>query len=489
MTGSHPKEQFRYIILGAGMSGMLAGIKLLNQGKRNFTIYEKADRVGGTWRENTYPGLSCDVPAHSYTYSFEPNPNWSTVMASGSEIQAYFEDVCEKYGLNSWIRFNQEVRSCQFLDGRWRIETNGGLEDTADFLIAATGVLHHPRMPDIKGMDRFRGAMFHSARWDHSVPLDGQRIAIIGTGSTGVQLVSALASRAKQLVHFQRTPQWIMPIENRPYTEAEKEAFRNDPELLKQVQNDPRLEANIERFSVAITDPESEAMRQIETAVLESLETSVKDPALREKLRPSYRAACKRLIYSTDFYQAVQRANVEVLVEGVAEIEPAGIRTSDGVLREIDVIVLATGFHAHQFVRPIQVTGRHGIELNEIWKKKPMAYMAITVPGFPNFFMLNGPNGPVGNFSLIEIAEHQWHYIEQLMSLVEDGKCTEVCVSRKGFESFERERIAAAKKTIFATGCNSWYLDSDGIPATWPWTRKRFKEEMATPRLDALEIA
>lgn len=489
MTALRAEDQYRYIILGAGMAGMLAAIKLLERGKRNFTIYEKAGRVGGTWRENTYPGLRCDVPAHSYTYSFEPNPNWSTVMASGAEIQAYFEAVCDKYGLHPWIRFNQEVQSCQFLDGKWHVETKRGLKDTADFLIAATGVLHHPRMPEIKGMGEFRGAMFHSASWDHAVPLDDQRIAIIGTGSTGVQLVCALSDHAKKLVHFQRTPQWIMPIENRPYTEAEKEAFRNDPGLLKEVQQDPRLEANIERFSVAITEPDSDAMRQIERAVLENLESSVKDPVLREKLRPNYKAACKRLIYSTDFYQAVQRSNVEVLVEGVSEIEPAGIRTSDGLLREFDLIVLATGFHAHQFVRPMRVTGRHGIELDDVWHEKPVAYMAITLPEFPNFFMLNGPNGPVGNFSLIEIAEHQWHYIEQLMALVETGRCSEVCVSCEAFESFERARIVAAKQTIFATGCNSWYLDADGVPATWPWTRSKFKEEMAAPRLDALEFA
>ena len=483
-----PEKGLRYIILGAGMAGMLAAINLLKKGRRNFTVYEKADRVGGTWRENTYPGLFCDVPAHAYTYSFEPNPDWSGWLAPGPEIQDYFERVSNKYGLASRIAFNEEVVRCEFSQGRWHIETKSGRRDVADVVIAATGVLHHPRLPEMKGMDRFKGAIFHSARWDHSAPLDDQRIAIVGTGSTGVQLVSALAPRARSLAHFQRTPQWIMPVENPPYSEDQKQAFRNSPELLHQAQHDPQLEGSIERFSVAITEPDSEAMQHIQTVVREHLESSVQDPALREKLRPAYKAACKRMIYATDFYEAVQRANVEVIIEGVSEIEHSGIRTSDGVLREFDVIVLATGFHAHRFMRPMQVVGRNGMDLGRLWERRPRAYLAITMPDFPNFFMLNGPNGPVGNFSLIEIAEHQWHYIEQLIALIEDGRCREVCVSQASFEAFELARIAAAKKTIFATGCDSWYLDAEGVPATWPWTRAQFAEAMSAPEFDAFEL-
>ena len=488
LTESTGKNDLRYVILGAGMAGMLAAINLLKTGRQNFTVYEKADRVGGTWRENTYPGLCCDVPAHAYTYSFEPNPDWSRWLAPGAEVQDYFERVSEKYGLTSHIAFNSEVVRCEFLRGRWHIETKRGQRDVADIVIAATGVLHHPRMPEIKGMDEFQGAMFHSARWNHSVPLDNQRIAIVGTGSTGVQLVSALAARARTLVHFQRTPQWIMPVENPLFTDEEKRTFRHDPQLLEQAQRDPRLEGSIERFSVAITEPDSEEMRQIEDAVRDHLEASVRDPGLRDKLRPNYKAACKRLVYATDFYEAVQRDNVEVIAEGISEVETAGIRTSDGALREFDVIVLATGFHAHRFMRPMQVTGRNGAVLSDFWQHRPRAYMAIAMPDFPNFFMLNGPNGPVGNFSLIEIAEHQWHYIEQLMAPIEDGACRQVCVREAHFEAFEQARIAAAKQTIFATGCDSWYLDADGVPATWPWTRARFKQEMAAPKPDAFEF-
>lgn len=480
--------ELRYVIIGAGMAGMLAGIKLLERGISNFAIYEKADRIGGTWRENTYPGLTCDVPSHSYTYSFEPYPDWTCLMPSGAEIQQYFERVRSKYGLDDYLNFNKEVISCEYGDGKWQVKTACGLEDTADIVVAATGVLHHPKVPDIKGMDSFEGAIFHSARWDHDVDLDGRRIAVIGTGSTGVQIVSALSSRASQLTHFQRTPQWIMPVENRPFTEEEMEAFRSDPELLKQVQNDPELEANIERFSAAITDPESDAMKEIDELVLKNLEQSVKDPVLREKLRPDYKPACKRLIYSPDFYEAVQRPNVEVVVEGVDCIEPKGIRTSDGQLHEFDVIVLATGFQADMFIRPASVKGRGGVSLDDVWSGSPQAYMAIMIPEFPNFFMLNGPGGPVGNFSLIEIAEHQWAYIEQLAKMIESGECREVGVTQEAFEQFENDRIAAAKHTIFATGCSSWYLDAKGIPATWPWTRKRFKQEMEAPKTEALDL-
>jgi cation diffusion facilitator CzcD-associated flavoprotein CzcO len=488
VTIKNAHNELRYVIIGTGMAGILAAIKLLQAGKRNITLYEKADRVGGTWRENTYPGLTCDVPSHSYTYSFEPNPDWSRHLPPGEEIQAYFDRTVKKYGVDKLIRFGEEIETCQFVQGRWHLATKRGRQDQADFVIAATGVLHHPRIPSIKGMDVFQGKIFHSARWDHSLALRNQRIAVIGTGSTGVQIVSALSDSAKHLTHFQRSPQWIMPVENPYFSEQEKAAFRSDAALLKRMQQDPELDANIERFSEAITNPNSPAMQLIEDLVRNNLEHSVNDPVLREKLRPNYRAACKRLIYSPDFYRAVQKPNVEVIVEAVNGIEATGIRSQDGVLHEFDIIVLATGFHADHFMRPMQVIGRDNIHLNDVWAKKPSAYMAVSIPDFPNLFMLNGPNGPVGNFSLIEIAEHQWHYIEQLTALVENGQYREVSASQQAFESFDKARIEAAKKTIFGSGCNSWYLDADGVPATWPWTRQQFKQAMAAPLLDAFEL-
>ena len=489
MNNNKLNTQHRYVIIGAGMAGILAAIKLREAGKHNVRVYEKADRIGGTWRENTYPGLSCDVPSHSYTYSFEPNSEWTRHLPPGPEVQAYFESVAAKYKLDEIISFNEEIIDCHFKNNQWHISTSKGNSDCADFVIAATGVLHHPRIPHIDGMEKFKGKIFHSARWDHSAPLENKRIAVIGTGSTGVQIVTALAECAAQLCHYQRTPQWIMPVMNAEFSESEKALFRNDSIALKSIQNDPELEANIERFSVAITEPDSAAMHEIENIVRENLENSISDLELRERLRPNYRAACKRLIYSENFYQAVQQSNVEVLSEGVDSIEENGIRSANGTLREFDIIVLATGFQADRFMRPMRITGENDITLEQAWADRPTAYMSVSIPEFPNLFMLNGPNGPVGNFSLIEIAEQQWHYISQLMSLVESGQYQKVSASQTALESFDKARIVAAKKSIFGSGCQSWYLDAQGIPATWPWTRAQFKEAMQKPDLSAYCLA
>ena len=229
-------------------------------------------------------------------------------------------------------------------------------------------------------------------------------------------------------------------------------------------------------------------MHEIENIVRQNLETSVIDPELRERLRPDYRAACKRLIYSETFYQAVQKSNVDIITEGVEVIEEYGIRSLDGTLREFDIIVLATGFHADRFMRPMQITGENGITLEQAWAERPTAYMSVSIPGFPNLFMLNGPNGPVGNFSLIEIAEQQWHYISQLMAPVENGEYQKISATQTALDNFDKARIAAAKKSIFGSGCQSWYLDSQGVPATWPWTRAQFKDAMHKPDFSAFHM-
>ena len=477
----------RFVIIGAGMSGILSAIKLREAGFEDFAIYEKADRPGGTWRENTYPGIACDVPSHLYSYSFEPNAEWSHHFAPGSEIQAYFERVARGHDLEKSIRFGEEIVRCAFERGRWQLETAGGHRDEADFVIAATGVLHHPDLPDIEGQDTFEGALFHSARWDHGVSLDDRRIGIVGTGSTAVQIVSALVDRVEKLFLFQRTAQWIMPQQNPCYGEEEKEGFRRDPARMRQLHKDlSRLFAD--GFSNAVADAESPQMKFIEELCRANLEENVTDPVLREKLRPDYRAACKRLVISPDFYRAIQRPNAELVTEAIARIEAAGVRTGDGRLHELDVLVLATGFQVDRFMRPMEVVGRGGVRLDQLWANRPTAYLSISVPGFPNFFMLNGPNGPVGNFSLIEVAELQFAYIMQLVDLVRSGRCREVSADEEATRRFEAERVEAARKTVWATGCNSWYLDDRGIPATWPWSFDRFREEMTAPQLDAYDL-
>jgi cation diffusion facilitator CzcD-associated flavoprotein CzcO len=484
-TESNGQRDLRFAIVGAGMAGILSAIKLKEAGLTDFTIYEKADRLGGTWRENTYPGLACDVPSHLYSYSFALTPEWSRRYSPGGEINGYFERVARDHGVDRQMRFGDEVTRCERADGRWHLETAGGHRDEVDVVIAATGVLHHPNLPEIDGLDEFEGARFHSSRWDHDVPLDGARIGIIGTGSTAVQMVSALVDRAAQLSLFQRTAQWVLQQENPPYSEDEKSAFRENPEQLTELHE--TISQLFGVFANAIVDADSPEMAMIADACRANLEDNVRDPELRERLRPDYRAACKRLIVSPDFYEAIQRPNAELVTEGIERIEPAGVRTRDGRMHELDVLVLATGFKADAFMRPMAVVGRDGQTLERQWSARPNAYLSISIPGFPNFFMLNGPNGPVGNFSLIEVAELQMAYIMQLVEQLRSGACREVSASREAMDEFEATRVQAAKKTVWVTGCRSWYLDDRGIPATWPWSFDRFREQMRAPEPTAFE--
>ncbi len=485
--GNEPRSEPRFIVIGAGMSGILSAIKLKQAGFGDFAVYEKGDRVGGTWRENTYPGLSCDVPSHLYSYSFDLNPDWSHRFSPGPEIEAYFEDVARRYGVDSRMQFGKEVTRAAFEDGRWQLRMADGSTDVGDVVIAATGVLHHPSIPDFEGLDRFEGAAFHSARWDHDVSLAGKRVGIVGTGSTAIQIVGGIVDEVAELSLFQRTPQWVMPQDNPAYSEAEKTEFREHPETLAKLRSDIAL-LFTEGFSNAVVDADSPQLQAIHDACVANLEDSVKDPELREKLRPDYRAACKRLIISGEFYGAIQRPNATVVTEGIERIEKSGVRTRDGKLHELDVLVLATGFRVDRFMRPMEVIGRNGRTLEDEWREAPSAYLAISIPDFPNLFMLNGPNGPVGNFSLIDVAELQLAYILQLVELVRSGSCSEVSASRTATDRFDADRKQAAKKTIWSSGCKSWYLDANGVPMAWPWTFDRFRQEMSKPRLADFEL-
>lgn len=389
------RRSLRVGVIGAGMAGILSVIRLRETGITDITVFEKADALGGTWRENTYPGIACDVPSHLYSYSFAPNAAWSHTFSPGGEIRAYFERVAHDYDVVRDIRFGDEVVACTWGDDRWTVETRSGHRDTFDVVIAATGVLHHPNLPELPGLDSFSGASFHSARWDHSVRTDGRRVGVIGTGSTAVQITSALAARASRFTLFQRTAQWVLPQANPGYSEEEQARFASDPDLLRTIHDN--LAVAFGTFAAAIIDADSDGMAMIERMCNENLET-VRDPVLRDRLRPTYRAGCKRLVVCPDFYEAIQEPTAELVTETIEQVEPAGVRTADGVLHELDVLVLATGFRADAFMRPMAVTGRGGVTLADAWSPRPNAYLSITMPDFPNFFMLNGPNGPVGNF-------------------------------------------------------------------------------------------
>lgn len=474
----------RAVIIGAGMGGILAALRLEEAGWDDIVIYEKADRLGGTWRENTYPGVACDVPAHMYTYSFAPNPGWSHTFAPGGEILAYFESVAERTGVTRFMRFGNEVTELRFRDGGWDVTLADGSTDRAAIVVAATGVLHHPAYPDIAGLEDFEGPSFHTARWDHSVDLSDKRIGIIGTGSSAVQVVADVIDRVGELRLFQRTPQWIAPIPNTPIDEAERERLAGDPEALAQVRE--LLTQTFESmFANAIVDVSSNELAALEQLCRDNLEVSVRDPELRERLRPDYRPGCKRLVVSGDFYEAIQKPNAILVTDAIERIEPGGVRTVDGTLHELDVLVLATGFRVDRFLRPIEVSGEDGLTLDDAWEARPYSYLGLAVPGFPNLFLLNGPNGPVGNFSLIEVAELQMGYVMQLLDAFDVRGGGLVAPTFEATESFEASRVEAAKNTVWMTGCSSWYLDDRGVPASWPWPFEHFREVLAKPDLSA----
>ena len=479
-------KKFDVAIIGAGMAGMLAAIELRKQGYKNLVLFEKADNVGGTWRENSYPGLTCDVPAHHYTYSFARNPNWSQTYASGPEIQKYFESIYESHNLKECIQFNSEVSELSFDGEYWTLDFLKQEAVIAKVVIAATGVLHHPKIPTLTGQDTFQGKQFHSAKWDNDLSLENLRVGVIGNGSSGIQIVSALAKEAREVFHFQRTAQWMMPLENPSFSNEHKQAFA-DPELLAQAMDFEGYAAAVDRYSHALIDMNSEAAHEMAMYCQMNLDR-VLDPELKKLLTPNHKPLCKRLIWSSDYYDAIQSPNAHLITDSISHLNETGIVT-DAESIDLDVIVYATGFDTSMFMRPINILGLNGITLEDYWQDYPKAYYSIAMPNFPNLFMLNGPNGPVGNFSLIDIAEQQMQYIAQLIKLLLQGQTKYIHPKIDATNKYEIARETAAKKTVwYLGGCNSWYLNSAGIPASWPWTYGRFVEAMQKPALEDFEV-
>lgn len=480
MTNQGPP--LRVAIIGAGLSGILAAIKLREAGYTDVQIFEKAARLGGTWRDNTYPGLTCDVPSQHYCYSFEPNPEWSRLFSPGSEILIYLEGVAAKHAVTDCLQFGKELLSARRPDDTWQLAFADGSTASADVVIAATGVLHHPVLPEIEGLGDFAGPAFHTARWDHTVALTGKRVGIIGTGSTAIQLVPAIVDQVASLTLFQRTAQWVLPLPNPPFTEEQKAHFRDNPETMRHAYQQwlDRIRTTIARAVIG----DQEQLEKIAQACRDNLVNSVRDPALRAKMTPNYQVACKRLIMSESFYEAIQRPHVTVESTSIARIEPPGIRLTDGTLQELDVLVYATGFDAHRFVRPVDVVGTAGWRLEDAWQAAPKTHRSLSIPGFPNFFMLIGPNSPIGNFSLIMVAELQIAYLVQLLAPIRNGDCRAIEPKSEACAAFNQAIRDAMHGTVWVTGCRSWYLDKNGQPILWPWTLERFQSEMAAPDLE-----
>ena len=462
-------------VIGAGMSGLCVAIALLRSGIRDVTIYEKADEVGGTWRENTYPGLTCDIPSRVYQYTFARNPNWTHMFSPGGEIQAYFRGVADRFGLRNRIRFGTEVVDARFEGGRWVLRTDAGAESQVDFLISATGVLHHPRTPSISGLDSFGGNAFHSARWDHSVELRGRRVAIVGNGSTGVQLVCGLAGVAGRVMLFQRTAQWVLRLPNPRYSKFTFFTRNRFGWLDRMAYRGYSFAYDL--FAVGLTKPG--LRRKIMGALCHVSLREVRDPELRRALTPDYTPMCKRLVMSGGFYRAMQRNDVELVTAGIDHVERRGIVTEDGALHEADIIVLATGFDTHAFFRPMRLTGRDGISADDVWRDGPRAFQTVAMPGFPNFFMMLGPHSPVGNLALTAVAESQADHILRWIQRWRRGEFDTVEPTSSATESFNAQLRAAMPNTVWTTGCDSWYLNKAGVPEVWPFTPAEHRAMLA----------
>ncbi len=470
-------ESHNFCLIGAGMSGLLMGIRLQQAGYSNFTILEKAPSLGGTWRDNTYPGVACDVPAYYYSYSFRQNPDWSRKFAPGAEILNYFEQVAQEYNLLPHIEFNKTATRATFDGSRWHIQTDDGGKYSVDFVIAACGILHQPVLPDIPGLQDFQGPCFHTARWDHSVELAEKRIGVIGNGSTGVQMMVPLSEQATNVVLFQRTAQWIMPVSDKVYTALNKFCRRWIPGLARlQYYLHKRV---FESFSELVLE-DGWQRRTVRKLTRRNLD-QVADETLRQQLTPDYEPGCKRLVMSNQFYPVMQRENVALVTSDIECIEAGGVRTNDGTLHELDILVLATGFNPQAFVRPMELVNERGETLTSAWEQRVQAYRTVALPDFSNFFMLLGPNSPVGNFSVIAAAESQSNYILQCVREKIRAGAQAIAPSTTATEAFNTTLVDAMQGSIWLTGCQSWYLDADGNPVTWPWTPQRFFDDLKRP--------
>ncbi len=458
------------VIVGSGFAGLGLGIRLKQAGIDDFVIYEKSDQLGGVWRDNTYPGVACDVPAHLYSYSFEPNPRWTRLFAPQKEILAYLEHCADKYGIRPHLRMGEGITAAAFDErsGTWDVETSKGNHVKARVVVSASGhALTKPILPDIPGAARFKGKIFHSARWDHSYSIEKKRVAVIGTGASAIQIVPNIVDKVSKLVVYQRTAPWVLPRPEVSISDKAQALFARRPFVQKALRG--AIYGVMESLAVGfIVDPRVNRFR--ERGALRFLEKSVPDPVLRAKLTPKFTLGCKRILYSHDWYPALQRPQTTVVTDGIREITERGIVDHTGTEHEVDAIVLATGFEAAEAAAPFAVRGRDGLDIAAAWKDGIQAYLGATIAGLPNFFLMLGPNTGLGHSSMIYMMESQMSYVIDAIQTMRDRKLRWVDVKPDVMRSYNDELQEKLKKTVWMTGgCQSWYKTKDGKNTTlWP---------------------
>jgi cation diffusion facilitator CzcD-associated flavoprotein CzcO len=448
-------------ILGAGVAGLCMGIRLKQAGIHSFTIYEKSERVGGTWHDNTYPGAGCDVPSHLYCFSFEPNPDWTRKFSDQAEILRYLEHCAEKYGLRPHLRFGTEIAEGRFDEtaGTWRLRTRAGEEIEAQVVVCGTGQLNRPAVPDIPGLREFGGTVFHSARWNHAHDLRGRRVAVVGNGASALQFIPQIAPVAEHVTVFQRSANWVIPRMDRAYARLEKWLFRHVAPLrwLYRAWIYWSLEARFLAFFKG-----SRVGEKIAQVATEYMQTHIADPALRRALTPDYPVGCKRILISDDYFQALARPNVTIETHPISRIAPGAVVTADGVAHPADTIVFATGFQTLSFLAPMRITGLDGRTLDDAWRDGAEAYLGMAVAGFPNLFLLYGPNTNLGHNSIIFMIECQVGWVLRCIQALHERRLAWLDVRPEVMAAYNVELQAALRETAWDAGCTSWYKSESG---------------------------
>lgn len=470
---------FPIAIIGAGFSGLGMAIKLKEAGIESFTIFEKADDIGGTWRDNTYPGCACDVPSHLYSFSFDQNPEWSHEFSGQEEILAYLKGVVDRYDLRRFIRFGTEVKGARFDEdeARWKVDLSDGTVFDARVLVSGAGPLNKPAYPDIPGRDSFEGEQFHSFHWNHDFDFEGKRVASIGTGASAIQFVPEIAPKTEQLYVYQRTAPWIFPKPNGAYGERTKRAFAKVPGLQRAYRN--AIYWGWEARGIGFVKF-PKLLNLASRMGRAHIAKQVSDPELRAKVTPDFSVGCKRVLGSDDWYPTLQRDDVELVTDDIVEIRAHSVVTRDGTEREVDAIVYGTGFRVTDFITPMHVYGLGGVDINDAWRDGAEAYYGMSVSGFPNLFILLGPNTGLGHNSVVFMAEAQIHWVMQHIQRLRNDDLAYVDVKPAVQRKFNEDLQSRMQETVWLTGCQSWYLDESGKNfSLWPgftfeyWLRTR----------------